>query len=158
MPILVGILAVAALAAAVVLVLHLRNSGNQKAATHPTHTVTVQASKSPGSSSASQGPQAQPGSSGPAAVVKAFYRAINNHNYGRAWQLNHAAHSISSYAAFTQGYTGTAHVTVTITGVSGDVVSIQIASLHTDGTTMYYQGSYTVRSGAIVTASVRKVG
>jgi hypothetical protein len=167
LPILVGCLAVVALAAAAVLVLHLRNSGNQKAVSHSTHTVTVHASSSAGtpsssqntpSTSSSQGTQTQAGSSGPGAVVMAFYRAVNNHNYARAWQLNTAAHSISSYAVFKQGYAQTAHDTVTITGVSGDVVSIQLASAQTDGTTKYFQGSYTVQNGIIVSASIQHVG
>jgi len=87
-----------------------------------------------------------------------FFQAVNNHNYARAWQLNTAAHSLSSYAAFKQGYAETAHDTVTITGVSGDVVSIQLASAQTDGTTKYFQGSYTVQNGMIVTASIEPVG
>jgi tRNA A-37 threonylcarbamoyl transferase component Bud32 len=163
LPILVGCLVVLALAAAGVLVLHLRNSGNPKAVSHSTHTVTVQGSSSAGTPSstpstpsgrASQATQPQVGSSGPGAVVKAFYQAVNNHNYAQAWQLNTAAHSLSSYAAFKQGYAQTAHDTVTITGVSGDVVSIQLASAQTDGTTKYFQGTYTVENGIIVAASI----
>jgi len=167
LPILVGCLVVVALAAAAVLVLHLRNSGNPTAVSHSTQTVTVRAS-SPGgtpsggtttpSTSASQSIQTQPGSSGPGAVVQAFFRAINNHNYARAWQLNTAAHSLSSYTAFKQGFAQTTQDTVTITGVSGDVVSIQLASAQTDGTTKYFQGSYTVQNGIIVHASIQQVG
>jgi serine/threonine-protein kinase len=167
LPILVGCLVIAALAAAAVLVLHLRNSGTPGPVSQSTHTVTVRAS-SPGgspsstpstpSTSASQGTQPQTGSSGPGAVVKAFFRAINNHDYARAWQLNTAAHSLSSYTAFKQGFAQTAQDTVTITGVSGDVVSIQLASAQTDGTTKYFQGSYTVQNGMITIASIQQTG
>ena len=163
-PILVGCLVVIALAGAAVLVLHLRNQGNPKAIAHTTHTVTLHArssagtpSNSPTSGNGSQGTHTG-GLAGPGAVVMGFFQAVNNHNYARAWQLNTAAHSLSSYAAFKQGYAETAHDTVTITGVSGDVVSIQLASAQTDGTTKYFQGSYTVQNGMIVTASIEPVG
>ncbi len=163
-PILVGCLVVIALAGAAVLVLHLRNQGNSKAVSHSTHTVTTHASSSSGTSSSpptsgnsSQGTQTG-GISGPGAVVMAYYQAVNNHNYARAWQLNTAAHSLSTYAAFKQGYAQTARDTVTVTGVTGDVVSIQLASAQTDGTTKYFQGSYTVQNGMIVTASIAPVG
>jgi serine/threonine protein kinase len=156
LPIAVGCLVVLALGAAAVLVLHLRNSGNGRAVSHSTQTVSVKATTP--STSGSQNSQQQVGGSGPSAVVIAFYRAVNKHNYARAWQLNTAAHSLSSYAGFKQGYAQTARDTVTITGVSGDVVSIQLASAQTDGTTKYFQGSYTVRGGIIVSASIQQVG
>jgi serine/threonine-protein kinase len=165
LPILAGCLVVAALAAVAVLVLHLRNSGNPSAGSHPTHGATVQASHSPGTPSVTpstpSGKSTTPplgGSSGPGAVVRAFFRAVNNHNYARAWQLNSAAHSLSSFAAFKRGFAQTAQDTVTITGVSGDVVSVQIASAQTNGTTKYFQGSYTVRSGMIAVASIQQTG
>ena len=166
LPIVVGCLVVVALAAAAVLVLHLRNAGHPSAISHSTQTVSVRASGSAGTpSSASTTPspgggsgQRQTGGSGPSAVVEAFYRAVNNHNYARAWQLNTAAHSLSSYAGFKQGYAQTAHDTVTITGVSGDVVSVSLASAQTDGTTKYFQGTYTVHDGIIVVAHIDKVG
>jgi len=167
LPILAGCLVVAALAAVAVLVLHVRNSGNPNAGSHPTHGATVQASHSPGTPSvtpstpSTSGNSTTPplgGSSGPGAVVRAFFRAVNNHNYARAWQLNSAAHSLSSYAAFKRGFAQTAQDTVTITGVSGDVVSVQIASAQTNGTTKYFQGSYTVQNGMIAIASIQQTG
>ncbi|HWF81413.1 MAG TPA: serine/threonine-protein kinase [Streptosporangiaceae bacterium] len=164
LPILVGCLVVVALAAAAVLVLHLRNSASPTAVSHSSHTASVQPSSPTGtgsttpSTTASQATQARTGSSGPGAAVKAFYRAVNNHNYARAWQLNTAAHSLSSYAAFRQGFAQTARDTVTITSVSGDIVSIQLASAQTDGSTKYFQGNYTVQNGIIVAASIQQVG
>lgn len=166
LPILVGCLVVVALGAAAVLVLHLRNSGTPNSASRSTHTVTVRASSSPNAPSSSPSTPSTPSTnasqgiqpSGPRAVVKAFYQAVNNHNYARAWKLNTAAHSLSSYTEFKQGFAQTAHDTVTITGVSGDVVSIQLASAQADGTTKYFQGSYTVEDGTIVTASIQQTG
>ena len=160
LPILVGSLVVLALAAVAVLVLHLRNSGHQSALSHPTGTRSTSTTPSTSPNTSGSGStQPQAGRvSGPGAVVKSFYRAVNNHNYARAWQLNTAAHSISDYAAFKQGYAQTAHDTVTITGISGDVVSIQLASAQTDGTTKYFQGTYTVQNGIIVDANIQNAG
>ncbi len=84
----------------------------------------------------------------------AYYQAVNNHDYARAWQLNTAAHALSSYSGFKQGFAQTSHVTATVTNVSGDVVSVQIASLQTDGTTKHFQGTYTVHDAAIVAANI----
>jgi hypothetical protein len=155
---------VAALAAAGVFVLHLRGSSTPQAAPHITHTVTKQAghspattSSTPSTSQASQAGQTSAGSGGPAAVVRAFFQAVNKHDYARAWQLNSAAHSISSYTAFKQGYAQTSRDTVTVIGVSGDTVSVDLASAQSDGNTKYYQGSYTVQNGVIVAAAIREV-
>ena len=41
---------------------------------------------------------------------------------------------------------------------SGDVVSIHLASAQTDGTTKYFQGSYTVQNGIIADASIQPIG
>jgi hypothetical protein len=83
---------------------------------------------------------------------------VNNHNYARAWQINDAAHQTSGdYAHFKQGFAQTQQVNVMVTHVSGDVVSVQIASLQTNGTTKYFSGTYTVQNGMIVAANISKI-
>ncbi len=156
--VLVGCLVVAALAAAAVLVLHLRGSGGS-AGPRTTQTVTAHpgnsASSTPNTTPpTSQGSQTPTILNGPDAVVRTYYQAVNNHNYSRAWQINLAAHQISDYSHFVQGFNGTQHVTVTITSTIGNTVYVQIASLHTDGKTLYYSGSYTVRNGTITAANI----
>jgi hypothetical protein len=42
--------------------------------------------------------------------------------------------------------------------VSGNVVTARLAAQQTDGTVRTYQGTYTVRNGAIVDFNVRQVG
>jgi serine/threonine protein kinase len=146
-PVLVGCLVVVALAAAAGLLLHLRNPPSQQP-TPPrhNHTVPVQASS-----------HGSPAPTDPGAVVRAFFSALNSRDYGRAWQLSAASRNLSSYAAFKQGYAQTAHDSVTVTGISGDVVSVDLAAAQTDGTTKYFRGSYTVRNGSIVASSIRQV-
>jgi tRNA A-37 threonylcarbamoyl transferase component Bud32 len=149
-PILVSCLVVAALAAAAVLVLHLRNEPSPQATPpHSNQTVPAQTS--------GHGSTVPGGSSGPASVVRAFFQAINSHDYARAWHLNASSRGLSSYAAFKNGYAQTAHDSVTIMGVSGDVVSVDLAAAQTNGTTKYFQGSYTVRDGSIVASSIRQI-
>src|ERR1700749_4682767 len=75
------------------------------------------AAQAPSSSSAAQpassaaGPlptTAAPAASthlGPAATVRAYYRAINNHNYARAWHVG-GRFTGSSYSTFAAGFQG----------------------------------------------------
>jgi hypothetical protein len=80
---------------------------------------------------------------GPAATVRAYYRAINNHNYARAWHLG-GRFTGSSYSAFAAGFQGTAHDKVSILSVTGNVVTARLAARQTDGSVRTYQGTYWV--------------
>ncbi len=162
-PVLVGCLIVLALVGAAIVVLHLRSNGTPQASQRTHHVTTSphgSASGTPVSSSTASptSPASQAARpTTPVAVVKAYYGAINAHQYRRAWQLNLAAQRLSDYETFKNGFTGTAHDSVTVTGVSGDVVSIQLAAEQTDNTTKYYQGSLTVQNGTIVAATIEQV-
>jgi serine/threonine-protein kinase len=83
-----------------------------------------------------------------AATVRAYYAAINHHRYARAWRLG-GRNTGQTYHAFVSGFAGTAHDTVTIQSVSGDVVTAQLVAQQTNGTVKTYQGSYTVEGGVI---------
>jgi hypothetical protein len=85
---------------------------------------------------------------GPAATVRAYYRAINNHNYARAWHLG-GRFTGSSYPAFAAGFQGTAHDEVSILSVTGNVVTARLAARQTDGSVRTYQGTYWVTHGVI---------
>jgi hypothetical protein len=163
--VLLGVLIVVVLVGSALLVLHLRNSGNPQTGPHITHSVTTGPSNTPSSGSSSTPvstptvtPTKQSGPLGPASTVKAFFQAINDHNYQRAWNLNTAAHSISDYAQFKAGYSDTSHDTVTIEGVSGDTVSISLVADQTDGTVKTFSGSYIVVNGAITESSIEQTG
>ena len=60
----------------------------------------------------------------PAAVVRAYFAAINHHNYGLAWRLG-GKNTGRSKAEFVSGFAGTAHDSVRILGQSGDSVRAQ---------------------------------
>ncbi|HET9894215.1 MAG TPA: protein kinase [Streptosporangiaceae bacterium] len=161
-PILAGCLVIAALVAAGIVVLQLRGSGTPQAG-HSHHVTTGSHGSASGTpDSSSGGTPTSPASHSaapttPVAVVRAYYHAINAHQYRKAWHLNLAAQRLSDYPTFKNGFTGTAHDSVTVTGVSGNVVSIQLAAEQSDNTTKYYQGSLTVQNGTIVDATISQV-
>jgi len=70
---------------------------------------------------------------GPAAVVEAFYAAINSGDYYAAWLLG-GDNLGESYAAFAAGFSDTLSDQLTITGTSGHSVDVDLVAQHTDGT------------------------
>ena len=88
--------------------------------------------------------------------MRAYYAAINHHRYARAWRLG-GRNTGQTYHTFVSGFAGTAHDTVTIQSVSGDVVAAQVVAEQTDGTVKAYQGSYTVAGGVITQFNVHQV-
>jgi cytoskeletal protein RodZ len=93
----------------------------------------------------------------PAATVRAYIAAINGHHYARAWRLG-GRNASSSYSSFAAGFSGTAHDTLTIMSVRGDVVTARLTAEQTDGTITAYQGTYTVQHGVITGFDVVQVG
>ncbi|WP_052389999.1 DUF4352 domain-containing protein [Streptomyces sp. NRRL B-24484] len=89
----------------------------------------------------------------PRQAVEDYYAAINARDYARAWALG-GRNLAPSYGQFVNGFTGTAADTVTVTAVNGDTVSVLLDALQTDGTHHHYAGTYTVRNGIIVAASI----
>jgi hypothetical protein len=85
----------------------------------------------------------------PAAVVTAFYAAINAQDYATAWKLG-GDNLGSTYSDFAAGFAGTAHDTLTVTGVQGNTVDVHLEALQSDGSTKVYDGSYQVSNGQIV--------
>jgi len=107
-------------------------------------------------SSAAPSPTATP--SGPAAVVQAYYAAINNHDCGRAWNLggdNLSAARGQTYQQFCQGFSTTSHDVLTVDSVVGNTVTVTIVAEHADGSSQTYRGSYLVGNGVIQSASVQ---
>ena len=113
-------------------------------------------SSAPASSSALPAPPSPPPPGVLAATVRAYYAAINDHRYARAWRLG-GRNTGETYRAYISGFAGTAHDTVTIQSVSGDVVTAQLVAQQTNGTVKTYQGSYTVEGGVITQFSVQQV-
>lgn len=89
--------------------------------------------------------------------MQAYIRAINDHDYAKAWVLG-GKHTGESYQSFVRGFSGTAHDYLTIVSVSGDVVSIQLTAAQTNGTVQHYQGTYTVNDGSITASRIQRAG
>ncbi|MCU7825221.1 DUF4352 domain-containing protein [Kitasatospora sp. DSM 101779] len=107
-----------------------------------TATVTATAAASP-----------RPTAAAPRQVVEDYYAAINARDYARAWALG-GRNLAPSYGQFVNGFAGTAADVLTVTAVHGDTVSVLLDALQTDGTHRHYAGTYTVRNGVIVAATV----
>jgi serine/threonine protein kinase len=160
LPFLLGLLVVLVLAAGAVLALYELNknsnagpgtSSGRSSSSHPP-------SSSPPSSSSSAPASSAPPPTTPRAVVSAYYQAINAHQFRKAYDLSTQAQDTESFAQFRQGYQGTRHDTLTITGVSAGVVSFNLTATQTDGSVKTYSGSYTVQNGKIVGSNVAQTG
>ncbi|MFD5629719.1 hypothetical protein [Streptomyces sp. NPDC127072] len=80
---------------------------------------------------------------GPAAVVTAYFDAINNRDFPSAWELG-GKNLEADYDSFVEGYSTTQHDTITIVSVQGSVVTLVLDALETDGTSRSYDVTYTV--------------
>jgi hypothetical protein len=122
-----------------------------------TNTVTAQPSTPP-TPSAPTSPQqvAPPTAPDASSVVRAYFAAINAQDYRRAWDLG-GKNLSDSYAAFVEGFAGTAHDTVHILRTDGDTVSVRLEATQTDGSVRVFEGTYTAHGGTIIGADVRDV-
>ena len=93
---------------------------------------------------------------GPAATVRAYFTAINRHQYHRAWRLG-GRYTGDSYAAFVSGFAGTEHDAVTILSVAGHVVRAQLAARQADGSVKTYEGTYQVNDSVITGSNVAQM-
>jgi hypothetical protein len=93
----------------------------------------------------------------PAAVVQAYFDAINTHDYQRAWTLG-GKNIGQSYTTFATGFATTDHDLLTIQSTQGDTVTADLTAVQTDGTKRTFHGTYTVANGTITHFSVRPTG
>lgn len=92
------------------------------------------------------------GTTGPEAVVTAYFAAINNRDYATAWSLG-GKNLDKDYATFAAGFATTWSDLVTIDSVQGDQVALTLEARQTDGTTKTFENVYTVSGGEIVSAT-----
>jgi eukaryotic-like serine/threonine-protein kinase len=88
----------------------------------------------------------------PQGTVLAYFAAINHHRFMKAWELGGEKGSLP---AFEKGYVGTAHDAVRITNVQGNVVTVTLRALQSDGSVKLYSGTYTVENGVIVGSDIQ---
>lgn len=90
--------------------------------------------------------------SGPAALVRSLYNAVNRQEYARAWSY-FAEPPAASLDAYAQGYADTRHVEVIAgtpheEGAAGSIyfeVPVAIRALGRDGSEQVFSGCYTLR-------------
>jgi tRNA A-37 threonylcarbamoyl transferase component Bud32 len=160
-----AVLVVLFFVAAGVTYLVLHRTGGGSAAGGPASSSAAASSSAGASASGASATASSPASSGPptappppdalAATVRAYYTAINDHRYARAWRLG-GRNSGTTYSNFVSGFATTAHDAVTIQSVSGNVVTAQVTAEQTDGTVKTYQGTYTVNGGVITQFNVQQ--
>jgi serine/threonine protein kinase len=119
---------------------------------------------SPGQSPPTNPPTSHPATSAPAvaatpvATVRAYFAAINAHDYAKAWALGGKNTGSSSYSTFVNGFKDTAKDDVTVVSVVGNVVTVKLAATQTDGSVQHYQGTYTVTNGIITQGHIQLLG
>ncbi len=98
-----------------------------------------------------------PAPSDPSAVVQAYFQAINNRDYQRAWDLG--GHNLgSSYTKFASGFANTDHDDLTILNATDQTVTVRFVATNTDGSQQQFQGTYTAANGVITAAKLSPVG
>lgn len=102
--------------------------------------------------------QAQPNA---ASVVRAYFDAINsgisNGDFVAAWALGGKNISGLNYDSFVASFSSTVNDNVTIDGVVGNKVSIQLDATQADGSHRFFSGTYTVQNGTITAANINRV-
>jgi hypothetical protein len=86
----------------------------------------------------------------PRAVVEAYFAAINDHNWLRAWQLG-GKNLSPSYASLVTGFQKTSSDVITHMTADGDAVTVRIRAYETTGAVQVYMLSYVV-SGTVITS------
>lgn len=89
----------------------------------------------------------------PAAVVAAYYAAINRHDYERAWRLG-GKNFDDSYRQFVEGFAETRRDLVTVVDTQRDTAQVLLLAQQTDGSVRAYKGTYTARDGVLVDAAL----
>ncbi|WP_146107896.1 hypothetical protein V5P93_003120 [Actinokineospora auranticolor] len=94
---------------------------------------------------------------GPAAVVTAYFDAINAKDYRRAWELG-GKNTGRSYDQFAAGFAQTDLDVLTVVGVEGNVVTVDLVAVQTDGTKRSFHGTYTVSGDTITDSKIKATG
>jgi hypothetical protein len=126
----------------------------------PSRPPTASAAPTPSASPSptpSPTPSATPTPGGPVATLEAYFAAIDDKNYAKAWQLG-GRNAGGTYSNFVSGFAATARDIITILSVSGNTVTARLAAEQTDGTVKTFQGTYIVENGAIVQFNVQQIG
>ncbi len=161
-PVLAVAVLVVLLAIAGGIVMILRSSGPGAGRARLPGAAPHRASSPAGQPSGAPSPAPSPSSSRPArvltpaGVVRAYFTAINQHRYHRAWRLGGHVSS-ATYEEFAQGLGTTDRDTVIVLNVNQGTVTARVVAVQTDGSVKTYQGTYVVDGGVITQASVSQI-
>jgi hypothetical protein len=124
-------------------------SGRPGGSASPSASTTPSGRVTPGASSSVSGPAS------PAAVVRAYFNAINQGDYRLAWRLG-GDHLGQSYRQFAAGFAGTARDIVRIVATRGDSVTIKLTAVHSDGSKLLFTGACTVAGGTLTGSDLQQ--
>jgi restriction system protein len=99
-----------------------------------------------------------PASAAPATVVRDFFTAISRQDWAKVWLLggkNLGHGPYRSYRGMISGYAGTVRDLLVTLNVTGDTASGEFIAYETEGREQFYQYSYVVRGGTIVSGYQR---
>jgi hypothetical protein len=82
----------------------------------------------------------------PAAVVHAYFAAINSRDWPRVWRISHRVLH-ETYRQMVAGYQGTARDVVIHIVVSGDVVTARVRAYEVSGGAQVYAFRFVVQNG-----------
>jgi hypothetical protein len=93
----------------------------------------------------------------PADTVRAYFADINGHNFSDAWALGGKSLQGGTYDSFVPGFSRTAHDDVTVVGVSGGQVNVELTATNNDGSVQLFTGTYQVTNGLLVSAHMHQI-
>jgi hypothetical protein len=130
--------AVLIVAAGVVIAVHIAGQSSalpeRVPSTTPTSSVSVPAGKDP------------------AAVVRAYYKALNNGNFAKAWALG-GKNLGQSFQAFIAEFAQDANIGIMSVTSAGNTVTAKTQAIELDGETQVINLTYTVVNGVITAVS-----
>jgi hypothetical protein len=105
----------------------------------------------PTAGAAANSPKKATVSVGPASVVYAYYAAVNEREWPKAWALVGQPSAIGSaaYNYWAEGYTCTLRDQITGITVRGTAVLVSVRAQESGGLTQSYRFSYIVRDGIL---------
>jgi hypothetical protein len=134
-----AVAAVVIVAAGVVLGMHVASQGTAGAALPE---------RGPSASTTPARSGSSPAGPSPAAVVKAYYKALNNDDFAKAWALG-GKNLGQNFAAFAAGFAEDANIGIMSLTTTGNTVTARTRAFQLDGATAVLRLTYTVVNGVI---------
>ena len=106
----------------------------------------------PGASTTLATSVSSPARPDPAAVVRAYYKAINNGNFAKAWALG-GKNLGQNFATFVAGFAQDTNVGIMSLTATGNTVTAKTQAVEFDGETEVLNLTYTIVNGVITAVS-----